>query len=446
MARIRKAWLRELLKKRARIEEAVGARLIGEPLGCGHYGCVFASDGPWVVKLTVDANEGPMVKKLAEFAEENDYVAPGFVRVKSITRLLPDVGTGKRKRPVYAIVREDVAPLLSSDDAGFSRETMRRVPGLPSDSWYNVVDSPAPQRGAAAELKATLRGLREYQDAGYAVKATRSRRGVNALRNMPRSAIEAAVYNATRRMTGAIGSYLGEFLSELYSHTSIVLEDVHLGNVGWRVHRDIEPWGDFHDGLVVFDPGHTPISKRSTGIEEMYVENGWGMAHAAWLLPDGQVVRLTDHNHHDTVVNLLWDQEKAIARLRETGRTGLLSDVRMYYEADNPSSVFWLVQLPADVHAVALGSSELDASWMVKDLQAHALEELGWIRTTGKHFEVNKLTREKLERIVNHILEHIGTAPGVDITIAEYGRYAVVPARELVMMRRPDEVFGHAYR
>jgi hypothetical protein len=48
----------------------------------------------------------------------------------------------------------------------------------------------------------------------------------------------------------------------------IVLRDVHLANVGWRFHARFG-----RPGLVIFDPGHTPVASGAE-IETVLVEEG----------------------------------------------------------------------------------------------------------------------------------------------------------------------------
>ena len=46
----------------------------------------------------------------------------------------------------------------------------------------------------------------------------------------------------------------------------MVLRDVHLNNIGWRVHTEID--GDtLADTLIIFDPGHTPTEDRDIRTE-----------------------------------------------------------------------------------------------------------------------------------------------------------------------------------
>ena len=52
-------WVKRVLTKRPQIQ-----RIIGEPIermyDCGVFGCVFQSNDPWSVKLTIDPDEGDM--------------------------------------------------------------------------------------------------------------------------------------------------------------------------------------------------------------------------------------------------------------------------------------------------------------------------------------------------------------------------------------------------
>jgi hypothetical protein len=269
----RKIWLNELLEKADQIEEAIQTP-IGRLLGCGHYGCVFESESPWVVKITVDPNEGPMVRALADFAERETYAgeAAGFVRVRSVTRILPDVGKGKTKRPVYVIVREDVAPLIAGTRGDFSEETRNRYPSLPEN--VHLVDMRRLGSSQFWDLHSTLRGLRKYREVAEDRRLRRSRNRSVAPRYVDPGTEEERVDRACHLMIGPAGDALGNFLRALYYSKNVLLEDVHLGNVGWRIHEGIAPWGEYQEGLVVFDPGHTPTDRGIAGIEERLIRNG----------------------------------------------------------------------------------------------------------------------------------------------------------------------------
>jgi hypothetical protein len=96
-------------RRRLDIDAALGVR-IGELLGCGRGGgCVFASDPGLVVKFTESRRELAAWQALER--EQRRQRLPGFPVVERIAELRPSV----RAAPFYAIVREDVRPLLEFD-------------------------------------------------------------------------------------------------------------------------------------------------------------------------------------------------------------------------------------------------------------------------------------------------------------------------------------------
>lgn len=296
--RSRKRWVNDLLEHRDAVERAIGMPL-GAMLGCGHFGCVFRSEGPWVVKLTVDPTEGPIWATIQEKIAEAVYGEDGFARVKEIVRLRPDVG----KRKLYAIVREDCDPLMEGERGVFSKRTMREL-GIPEhliddeENQFGVgrlhaaVQSPSALGQVDIEqrywqrwhdLDRTLTGILRYLGFGRAARdlcGPRSRRvpqftGYGMVSTCS-EAKEKAVRAAELMQGGAVGAYLGESLGML-SDYDIVMFDLHLGNIGWRVHEQLTPDGNEAPlCLVVYDPGHTPTDEK-TEIEERMIANcRWG--------------------------------------------------------------------------------------------------------------------------------------------------------------------------
>lgn len=70
------------------------------------------------------------------------------------------------------------------------------------------------------------------------------------------------IERAINAMYGSIGGPLGESLQMLLSN-EFILHDVHLGNIGWREYAHIDGYEDQNEGLVIFDPGHTPTDKSA---------------------------------------------------------------------------------------------------------------------------------------------------------------------------------------
>lgn len=223
---------------------------LGQLLGCGHWGCVFESTSPWVVKFTRDPTEGPIWAKLRAWEAETDYATDGIVRIKDIVRLYPDIKFGRREWPIHAIVREEVAPVFSSEGT-WTPYTAER---LGSSQFPRCPTLPPLQKSLRSEFLQTLQGLQLFRDhaaSWHRVKAYK--------RPEPRKLeyFEELMTRATNYMTGPIGGRLGETLNQLVVD-GIVLRDVHHGNIGWRVKDPSASDDDTEHCIVIFDPGHTP--------------------------------------------------------------------------------------------------------------------------------------------------------------------------------------------
>jgi hypothetical protein len=304
----RKRWVNDLLAKRDALERAVGVP-VGELLGCGHFGCVFTSEPPWVVKLSVDPTEGPIWAEILNAIEENaGYGADGFCRVKDIVRLKPDVGMGKKKRALYAVVREAVMPVFTDEGYGgigtteFTLEQLG-LAGTESstgyrDEWWERLHEEHLKTPRVRDFAATIDALMEYRKVGvmaqYIEKARNPRvpwwhreQYLESLRDRgyasgypPRlvpdwqDRLQRRAEQAAYKMGGPIGGPLGESLVML-AGMGIVLRDVHLMNVGWRIHDCIGDDCADTGAIVIFDPGHTPSKERREIPERMVVNGRW---------------------------------------------------------------------------------------------------------------------------------------------------------------------------
>lgn len=119
-------WIRPwLARHQSKITARTGLTLKtpDTPEGCGTFGCVYLTNDPrWVIKLTWDATEGPLVREILAAREEKggnegygpSQVLPGIVFYKALFKARPVV-CGKRTISPYVIVRENVRP-MSLDD------------------------------------------------------------------------------------------------------------------------------------------------------------------------------------------------------------------------------------------------------------------------------------------------------------------------------------------
>lgn len=261
MAR-KKAWVEALLTKRDKIEKAIGVPL-GTMLGCGHWGCVFESEPPWVVKLSIDPTEGPIWSKIAGLLRDEVWGLQGFPEIKSLHRITPDIVYGGKKRKVWAIVRENVVPVFENSRSGLRFSAFTRAKyGLPEGVSPHGRLALAQYGRDAEDLSRALDGLSAYK---------RYAQSWHDFHGIPseREALEYRISRVTETaFLGAACAPLGESLNMLATH-GIFLRDVHLLNIGWHVARDDDDW----DRIVIFDPGHTP-TKGAGDIEEALVANG----------------------------------------------------------------------------------------------------------------------------------------------------------------------------
>lgn len=261
----KKKWVEHLLTKRDAIEHAVGMPL-GRMLGCGHWGCVFESEPPWVVKLSIDPTEGPIWMKITALIREEQYGDGGFAEILSVRRIMPNLIVGGRNRKVWAIVREGIEPVFKEYRA---KELGHHGGGT------MIATSEHTNRMLGLHHPATpLELKRAYtdEDVGFALSGLDSYRFTGMAWDDDRLSREDAAHKAARiaetAFHGGAWAPLGESLAMLASN-GVILRDVHLLNIGWHLARDDDDW----DRVVIFDPGHTP-TEGGGDIETVLVEEG----------------------------------------------------------------------------------------------------------------------------------------------------------------------------
>lgn len=96
------------------LEKALGQPL-GKLLGCGGFGCVFASEPPWVVKLTCDPFEGQMWQRWLELQQKSRDLIRGTPLVVRVLRV-----HGAGCDPAFAVIREglEFKPAVREEFAG----------------------------------------------------------------------------------------------------------------------------------------------------------------------------------------------------------------------------------------------------------------------------------------------------------------------------------------
>lgn len=266
-----KRWVTDILDNRKAVEKAIGVPLRGV-LGCGHWGCVVDSKRPWVVKLTIDPNEAPVWLRINQLIEEESYGQGGVVRTKGVYEIKPGVMYGGRRKRVYAIVREEVAPAFTffrgTYDLELTVATKKKLdinPGLRalfdyrSDGRSFITAGGEPVSSPKIdELITTCEALIKFKDLAYTWHARSTDRFPQHFPGA--EAIKDRLERTTYRMRGPIGGAIGETLLMLVSN-GVVLRDVHLFNIGWRTQSEIPGYGYEDKTLVIFDPGHTPTGR-----------------------------------------------------------------------------------------------------------------------------------------------------------------------------------------
>jgi len=220
--------------RRVRIAKTLEFGPLGEELGMGHWGVVYALESPWVVKITVDPTEAPMWSKLGTL---DPLLMAGLARSARIVRLLPDMPFEMEEFPVFAIVREEADMFLA------------QVPGV------------VPSERTLQELGQAGFNRVRYALGKYKVNAELYHNENGAWNNVEpsvrvRSSIEGMLNYAEKLMELPGAELLGGTLYHLTSK-GIALRDVHLNNIGWRKY-EIPEMGRLPSGLMVTDPGHTP--------------------------------------------------------------------------------------------------------------------------------------------------------------------------------------------
>jgi hypothetical protein len=269
---------------------------VGKRLGCGLFGCVFESESPWVVKFTRDETEGPIWALIAELLSDPEISLEldGLLRVRDVVRIRPDVMFEGEEMPVFGIVREEALPVIRGP--GFATpETLRRVGVTPemleavgmSPSEPNLNDMNLYLSRFPRQIQISLRmlfivllSLREYQKHALVFHSWRGRLmrkeyaglGEDEAQDIADASFQAML-SAIETMRGdgytnPYGDIIGLTLSSALQNADLVFRDLHLLNVGWRVHEDIE--GDRRPlSMVILDPGAmaTPYSPDIREIE-----------------------------------------------------------------------------------------------------------------------------------------------------------------------------------
>jgi hypothetical protein len=257
-----------------------------DELGCGHYGCVFATrDDDVVFKLTTDGSEAQLSVILLDMQGCASAVTRrGLVRYHGTWVLS---GERHHGRPVYVVVRQ-AAHHVGMDDSARRKVS---VPGsglmVGPDSWlwygYTLMTTfpgvgPATAGAHIAEFGANLMEFLRFASIARSRCVNRDwnsrwaalQRAVHAqdeefdIKDLKgRDAFPAALHycyvSAGHLLNNPFGIYVGAVLAELLLQ-GILLADVHANNLGHirRAGADRKLEGQ----PVIIDPGHAVLLKK----------------------------------------------------------------------------------------------------------------------------------------------------------------------------------------
>jgi hypothetical protein len=212
--------------RRRRLGDIFDVR-IRKQLGCGAFGCAYATDTPYAVKITADEEEGPMWERYR--MAQRRHALPGIPKVERVIRL--DTTSALRDQ-VFAILREEAGPL---DPWSPPKPWMLDFETAMNDFRYRAYDfygNVEYDHAAAESDKERLKAISKF--VGGLAKETRD---------------------------------LGKTLAKL-TDLEIPPPDTHMGNFGTRIHPE---FGDV--GQILFiDPGVTPV-EHMPEIRERFAAN-----------------------------------------------------------------------------------------------------------------------------------------------------------------------------
>lgn len=186
-------------------------------LGCGIWGCVFPLAERWVMKLTIDPDEAPLVNRVIDLRAEGETLE-GVVFYRRRPWRAPPVSIRGREWQVYAIERENVRMLGDAE--------LNRLHG--SARTFSEIRRAAEDFHSARDSRDREHARRQY--AGLVATISRDmKHGELVQRTMER-----------------------------LLRDGIVLADVHYGNLG----RSMVDWSPDFRGpgeVVIHDLGGTPM-------------------------------------------------------------------------------------------------------------------------------------------------------------------------------------------
>ena len=255
-----------------RIEEWVGYAVEAPIVGCGHYGCVaMAEGGDRLLKLTVDPAEPLLAILISKLQREDsargEMLRSGAVKIHKVARVTDHPWKyGRKKNPLYAIVREAVIPV---------EESASRAHSDPLAMWLRKKRRSKAARGILEEqLQQDMEEVRLGNQAFARPPGWMSDRTKELLDDIVDTLDEADKCKTLRararkeaRATGKMaelssypeGEPLGEAMIALLAGFDVPLRDVHIGNVGLRIEPVFK--GVPVPAFVLFDFGHAELRR-----------------------------------------------------------------------------------------------------------------------------------------------------------------------------------------
>lgn len=206
-------------------------------LGCGFYGCAFDLDDPaWVVKLSIDRNEGPLVHRVTAIRAElegrewrggpSEHL-DGVVWFRDLFR--SETRWRGSNRTVWVIVRERIMPLITTSfDLVDNRDAIRAL--------LQAKEAAANYNHPPSRRSPRWRPRQEYLDRFYLCIPTIA---------LAWPAVALAMEDLAER--------------------GILLQDVHLDNLGYGMGERRVQWEE----VVIFDLGVTATPQDEGAIRRL---------------------------------------------------------------------------------------------------------------------------------------------------------------------------------
>lgn len=258
------SWVTKFVRENADALKAKADMQVKAPaLGCGHFGCVFPTNDPaWVVKITRDPTEGPMVQRIMALKKEGAYGMDGIVNFKTIFRGKDVLWRGKMQ-PVFVIVREAITPVKN----WFIKNS--RGPSIPREGGF-----------IPATYESALKNIPDYvlqRSLDALAKAKDAAGEFHDLKTQHRKDTAKQKFIDAVSDVGDAFPYVGEAMISLLDQ-DILLRDVHANNIAMLAHDRDGGDGAPAGTIVVFDLGHTPTDPVESEMQLLGV-NGFSEDH-----------------------------------------------------------------------------------------------------------------------------------------------------------------------